>query len=119
MSNQSQDFERRKWGLCMKKVVLFIVLILCVSLSACSMQTPAVEGKMDSKEEANRLLEQDRLEAEATRAADAKQKAQEKLLEELKEAKRQELVLRDVARKRRKAEEDAKKAEEAKKAINT
>ena len=98
----------------MKKVVLIMVLVLCVGLSACSMQTPAVEGEKGSKEEANRLLEQERIASEAARAEDAARKAQEKLLEELKEAKRQELVLREVARKRRKAEEEeARKAEEA------
>ncbi len=98
----------------MKKVVLFMVLILSAGLSACSMQTPAVEGEMGSKEEANRLLEQERIAADAARAEDAARKAEEKLLEELREAKRQELVLREVARKRRKAEEEeARKAEEA------
>ena len=109
----------------MKKIVFFAVLILGTLLCGCAMNHPSVEGlpsvegeyssenEIGSSENVNRLLERAREDADAAETLREKQLAEQKLLQELKDAKQQDVVLRAELEANRKAEEaKAQKARE-------
>ena len=95
----------------MKKTVFFAILIWSTLLCGCAMQTPSTEGGTGSREDVNRLLERVREDADATEEIREKQRAEQELRQQMKDAKQQEVVLRAEAEAKRKAEE-ARKAEE-------